>query len=363
MDNTARIVISGYYGFDNIGDEAVLSTIISSLREYIPNVSITILSNNPEKTKKVYNVEAINRWNFGDICKAIKSCDLFISGGGSLLQDITSFKTIPYYLGIVRIALHYKKKVVFYSQGVGPVNKSFNKWLIKRIVSKVDHVFVRDNSSKELLQSLGVKAPVTVAADPVLGISIDKSLVNSIKNSFEEKKTAGICLRPWHNNEQIINSLLPHLKKLIKEGYDLYFLPMYYEQDLDIAKEIYDQLGDQAKLINKKLTIEETLAYTASFDFIIGMRLHSLIMATVAGTPVIGLSYDPKVKAFMDEMQMQYCIDINEISEENVGENLSQLIENLDTERQRLKLAYNKKIEDIYSPVIYIKERLEERKP
>ncbi len=362
MDNAARIVISGYYGFDNIGDEAVLCTIISSLREYIPNVSITILSNNPEKTKKTYGVQAINRWHFGEICKSIKACDLFISGGGSLLQDITSIKTIPYYLGIVKIALHYKKKVIFYSQGVGPVNKSINKWLIKKIVNKVNHVFVRDSSSKELLINLGVKAPITVAADPVLGISIDKSLVDSIKTSFEEKKTVGICLRPWHNKDQIIDSLLPHLKQLIEKGYNLYLLPMYYEQDLNIAQEIYSQLGDNTKLINKKLTIEETLAYTASFDFLIGMRLHSLIMATVAATPVVALSYDPKVKAFADEMQMQYCIDVNEISKDNIGEALTNLIENLDTEKQRLRLAYNKKIEDVYSPVIYIKECLEERK-
>lgn len=362
MDNTARIVISGYYGFDNIGDEAVLSAIISSLREYIPNVFITILSNNPEKTKRLYHVDAVDRWNFGEICKAIKGCDLFISGGGSLLQDVTGCKTIPYYLGIVRLALHYKKKVVFYSQGIGPVNKSVSKWLIKKIVSKVDHVFVRDNFSKQLLLDLGVTSPITVAADPVLGIAIDKSLVSSIKDSFGEQKTAGICLRPWDNNKQIINSLLPHLKQLIEEGYVLYFLPMYYDQDLDISQEIYNQLGDQVKLINKKLTIEEALAYTASFDFVIGMRLHSLVMAVVANTPVMALSYDPKVKAFVDEMQIPYCIDVQQISTENTGEVLMSLIENLETEKQRLKLAYNKKLEDIYSPVIYIKECLEEKK-
>ncbi len=149
-----KIVISGYYGFDNIGDEAVLYTIISTLKSEIPDVSITVLSNNPEKTAELYEVKSINRWDIKSIARVIKNSDMLISGGGSLLQDITSSKTIPYYLAIVKIAQLYRKKVVFYSQGIGPVDKKLGRSLIKRVANKVDAIFVRDIASKDLLQEI-----------------------------------------------------------------------------------------------------------------------------------------------------------------------------------------------------------------
>ena len=127
MSNTNKIVLSGYYGFDNIGDEAVLFSIITALRKEIKDVHITVLSNNPDKTKALYGVESVNRWDIKAVARSIKESDLLISGGGSLLQDVTSSKTIPYYLAIVKIAQFYKKKVVFYSQGIGPVNKGISR--------------------------------------------------------------------------------------------------------------------------------------------------------------------------------------------------------------------------------------------
>ncbi|MBF6633431.1 MAG: polysaccharide pyruvyl transferase family protein, partial [Planococcus sp. (in: Bacteria)] len=90
-----RIVLSGYYGFDNVGDEAILYAIIHSLKEYYPRIEIIVLSNKPEKTAETYRVKAVNRWSLKDIRAAIKSSDGLISGGGSLLQDETGRKSIP----------------------------------------------------------------------------------------------------------------------------------------------------------------------------------------------------------------------------------------------------------------------------
>ena len=108
MADAVKIVLSGYYGFDNIGDEAVLYAIITALRNEIENVELTVLSNNPEKTKALYGVSSVNRWKIPEVIKAIKQADLLVSGGGSLLQDVTSSKTVPYYLAIVKIAQLFK---------------------------------------------------------------------------------------------------------------------------------------------------------------------------------------------------------------------------------------------------------------
>lgn len=376
MADTVKIVLSGYYGFDNIGDEAVLYAIVKAIREQIKDVSITVLSNNPEKTKSLYGVESVNRWQLKEVAKVIKESDLLVSGGGSLLQDVTSSKTIPYYLAIVKIAQFYKKKVVFYSQGIGPVDKSTSRWLIKKVVNKVDGIFVRDPKSKALLEEIGVKKPVSVAIDPVLGLG--KGEVED--SSKKVPPTVGIYIRPWQDeahDKNMLDSMTEGLTDLLAKGYNLCFIPMHYEQDREIAKKLAKEVEDMAlnkqiiaktevnrievnriEVIDKNLTIKEVLAYTASFEFVIGMRLHSLIMAAATYVPMLGLSYDPKVTAFIQEVQVPYCINTNELTKENFNEQLKKLEENKIEQKANLQKVLEEKQERIYLPTLCIKTLL-----
>ena len=371
MSNTNKIVLSGYYGFDNIGDEAVLYAIITALRKEIEHVEITVLSNNPEKTRAVYGVESVNRWDMKAVTKAIKASDLLISGGGSLLQDVTSGKTVPYYLTIVAIAQFCKKKVVFYSQGIGPVQKNLSRWLIKRVVNKVDGIFVRDHASKALLEEIGIKKPIGEALDPVLGIQIPE-----VKEEGQIQKTVGIYLRPWKDAAHDANlraSLLPGLLDLLDEGYQLTFIPMHYEQDLEIAQTLAKEVKEAAsrekqldeavleakiEVIDKMLSIEEVLTYTKSFDLVIGMRLHSLIMAAASKVPVMGLSYDPKVTEFMNEIEVPYCLDTTTLTEDGFIKVLKEVEATKEAQKDHLEAILEAKKERIYLPVARIKELL-----
>nr|WP_302599838.1 polysaccharide pyruvyl transferase CsaB [uncultured Cellulosilyticum sp.] len=373
MATTKQIVLSGYYGFDNIGDEAVLFSIVSLLKKEIPGVRIMVLSNNPEKTKATYNVESVNRWDMKTVAKVIKQSDLLISGGGSLLQDVTSSKTIPYYLAIVKIAQFYKKKVVFYSQGIGPVNKGFSKTLMKMIVNKVDGIYVREPASKALLQEIGIKKPVEVSIDPVIGINLGRT---KHEPTVEMKKPAvGVYLRSWQNeahDEHLIQAMLPTLRQLIAEGYKLYFIPMHYDQDRSIAQTIKDKLIEmgraesknleaEVEVVDKMLSIEEVLDYTASFEMIIGMRLHSLIMAAAEKVPMVALSYDPKVTAFMKEIeQSQYCMDSGKVTAEEFKEKIERLIMNKEKQKEQLVEVFEAKKDKIYLPLNKVKELLGE---
>ncbi|MGL5677075.1 MAG: polysaccharide pyruvyl transferase CsaB [Cellulosilyticaceae bacterium] len=360
MDNKTKVVISGYYGFNNIGDEAILYTMIEMLKKNIPNISITVLSNNPEETEKTYQVEAINRWDIRSIVKHIKGCDMVVSGGGSLLQDVTSWKTIPYYLGIIKLGLIYRKKVVFYSQGIGPVNKWWNKWLIKKVASQADHIFVRESMSEKLLKEIGVTAPTSVAIDPVFGIHLDNQLADEMPQLVEHTKKIGVYLRPWKNDKAMVENVCRTLKTLINEGYEIYMMSMHYEQDIAIARQIADKLkSDRVVVVDQSLSIDETLAYTAQFDFIIGMRLHSLIMAVAVGTPTIALSYDPKVENVMGEMNINHYIKVEELTDSNLLEEIRWVEAHLIEEKQAMQQTYEQKIEQIYSPIFYIKECLE----
>ena len=122
-----NILISGYYGFDNIGDESILRTLVTSLRERIPDCSLTVLSHDPAATREKYGVEAVERMSPLAIARAVRRCDMLISGGGSLLQDVTSSKSLHYYLAIIRFAQLLGKKVFIYSQGIGPIEKDADR--------------------------------------------------------------------------------------------------------------------------------------------------------------------------------------------------------------------------------------------
>lgn len=370
MANTIKIVLSGYYGFDNIGDEAVLYAIIKAIKNEIKEVELTVLSNNPEKTKALYGVHSVNRWQFKEVIRAIKESDLLVSGGGSLLQDVTSSKTIPYYLAIVKIAQLYKKKVVFYSQGIGPVQKGLSRLLIKHVVSKVDGIFVRDAQSKKLLQEIGIKKEITLAIDPVLGIHLEKQEIKPTT------KTVGIYIRPWLNkehDEKLVDSMSEGLTMLLQEGYKLCFIPMHYHQDREIAQQLVKSVEERAikkgigtkeeiatwiEVVDKSLSIKEVLAYTSGFQWIIGMRLHSLIMAAACQVPMIGISYDPKVTAFMKEMEIPYCLQSETLTAEKFIEALQDLKANDKEQRKQLKETLIQKEQRIYLPAKCIKELL-----
>lgn len=359
MDSKKSIVISGYYGFNNIGDEAVLSSIITALRKQMPNVQITVLSNAPSQTKAFYGVEAINRWKIKEISQAIKKSDLVISGGGSLLQDVTSSKVIPYYLGIVKIAQFYKKPVVFYSQGVGPIAKGISKYLVKHICNKVNHIFVRDEGSKKLLETIGVrKAPITVTIDPVLGIEVKEEVLEKIKPLMVADKKVGLYIRPWKNDKKMIEQLTEISHYIAAKGYTLYLVPMYYKEDLNLSKELASHLSEHVHVIDQEMTIDEVVAYTKTFDFIIGVRLHSLIMAHAVGVPMIGLSYDPKVEGFIKEVEAPYCLDIDALNITRLKENIDTIIENLEKEKERISAVNIKKKQKVELPAEYIKNLL-----
>lgn len=363
MERTNKIVLSGYYGFDNIGDEAVLYSILELLKKEINNVEITVLSNNPEKTSTTYGVKSVNRWDMKSVAKVIKESDLLISGGGSLLQDVTSSKTIPYYLAIVKIAQFYKRKVVFYSQGIGPVSKGFNKWLIKYVVNKVDGIFVREPGSKRLLEDIGIRKPIEVAIDPVIGIEGNGVELEEVKN----EKSVGVYIRPWQNeahDTKLIRSLTKGLSYMAINGYKLYLIPMHYDQDKDIAYKLKQSLlesgvsGEMIVVVDKKLSIDEVLAYTKSFDMVIGMRLHSLIMSAASKVPMLALSYDPKVDSFMKEIELPYIINTENISSEIFLEQAKAVMNNQNEQRIHLKKMYEVKKEKIYLPINFIKKIL-----
>lgn len=305
-----RVLISGYYGFNNIGDESILRTVLLNLRENFDDLDITILSHNPQDTTEKYGVHAVERMSLPKVLKAIRNCDLLIFGGGSLLQDVTSNSSIFYYLFVIRMALLFNKKVLLYSQGVGPIRSTFNRRLTARYLKKVDEIAVRDEASAKLLTDIGVPGEkIAVTADPVMRIRrADPEEGKEIFRSIGLERQEGRPIVGWAIKSSDLSS--PFLEEIARsirwldETYqvDSVLIPFHYEQDAAVVNQIADRLDGKVYCIREKYLSDEILSIIGNLDCLVGVRLHSLIFAAIMDVPSIGISYDPKVDAFMDSI-------------------------------------------------------------
>lgn len=302
----ASIVISGYYGFANAGDEAMLTAMVEAFAALDPEVNILVLSGNPQQTRQQHGVKAIHRLNYPEIIAALRSADLLISGGGSLLQDVTSDRSFYYYLSIVMLAKKMGVPVMLYAQGIGPVQGNLARSAMRVIGNMVDLITVRDHGSKEELENLlVVKPPVHVTADPVLALmpmdrAIGRMLFGQKGIERSSRPCIGICVREWQN--------WSHYKKVFAEVADkiiqkwdaqLVFLPMQWPEDVTAAKEIARRAKHDIPVLDEPYTTNELLAMIGQLDVLIGIRLHALIFAAIMNVPVIGVSYDPKIERFL----------------------------------------------------------------
>ena len=300
-----KILISGYYGFGNAGDEALLSSMLEALREIEPDADITVISGNPEETKKTHGVKAVGRFDMIGIYKAIQRCHMLISGGGSLLQDVTSARSLSYYLSIIALANTLRKKVMIYAQGIGPLHKPLARMTVGRVLNQVSMITVRDHASKEELLSLGVtKVPIVVTADAVLGMHpVDVSIAEPILEPYALDRTkpiVGVSVRAWQNCKSYRAVLSESLDSIQQEvGANIVCIPMQHPEDTEEAKAIVALMKGPAHVLSGSYSTTELLALSGVIDVMIGVRLHALIFSALMETPCLGISYDPKIANFL----------------------------------------------------------------
>jgi polysaccharide pyruvyl transferase CsaB len=319
-----KIVISGYYGFNNVGDESILISIVNNLKKSISDLEITVLSVNPQSTARKHSVHSIDRKNLWQIYKEIRNCDVLISGGGSLLQDVTSRRSIIYYLAIMLIAIFLKKKVLIYSQGIGPINRKLNKLMVRWVLNKVDCITVRDDKSQEELKSLGVCIPpIYVTADPV--ISLEKGDVEAGKEiliregmgKYDSRPLIGFAIRGWRKDERLKKTICETADSLISQyGMNVVFIPFHFGEDIKILQEIEKEMKHKAIFIKNRYDIKTMLGIVGNLELLVGVRLHSLIFAAIMNVPMIAVSYDPKIDSFIRSLGFDVLCEVNELETE-----------------------------------------------
>lgn len=324
------VVICGAYGRGNAGDDAILEAILQEMRSIDPDMPITVLTKDPKATRLTYRVRTAGRMDVGTWKKAMRHAGLYINGGGSLIQDVTSRRSLWFYLHNIQAAHKAGCKVQMYGCGIGPVLREQHRKLAASVLNaSVDVITLREPDSLKELQSMGVTKPeILLTADPALTLpaasedEIDSVLLRA--GIPPHGKYLCFALRNWKGFED----KAPLFAQAAKYAYETYGLtPVFAAVEkhldpvagrlaaagLDIPHYFLDDAGSAGTIIGA----------LSRMQAVVSMRLHALIFAAGQGIPLAGVVYDPKVSAFLRYIGQEQFVDLAELT----GQNLCAMID------------------------------------
>lgn len=313
-------VICGAYGRGNAGDEAILKAILSSLREIDADMPFWVMSRNRKETREADRVRAIYLFNVFAFFRSLKKAKIFVNGGGSLIQDVTSSRSLYFYLFTLWAAKRQGCRVLMYGCGIGPLKSERNRKLAAKVLNKTTEVItLRDSKSMRLLKEIGVDKPeIILTADPV--VNIKKSNPVQIESAFrsegieETEALIGFCLRNWPQF-----NCYDQVAKAADYAYETYgvtpvFLPIEVPADISAARKVTERMKAPYYVCTKQHEVGDLIGMLGSMRAVVGMRLHSLIFATAGGSPVVGISYDVKVDSFLQDLDSKACLALEELT-------------------------------------------------
>jgi polysaccharide pyruvyl transferase CsaB len=356
-----KITIHGFYGQGNLGDEAILKALLQEFSKF-PNIKVVVFSRDPEKVSEIHGVRSLperGRRSLLRIIWEIKTNDLFILGGGGLLKDYgTDSSSLERWLRLLQLAKRLNVKTALCAVGVENVRYDESRKLIRDVLNKVDLITVRDCNSKDFLIDIGVTNEVKVVTDPAVLLANNNT--SKIKDISMPPRVI-ICVRHWFSkdeyieepevNEKFIRSLSVTADFLVEQyNAKIDFIPFRttsYDDDRIVAKQVvsYMKYKDRTHIHSRAPGVDEYIEIAKQSSLVIGMRLHSLILGTSVGVPVIGLEYMPKVKAYMDSIgQTEYSLNLETITSdklisliENIFNNYNTILEKMLSEVSKLQ--------------------------
>lgn len=289
-----KAILCGYYGYGNGGDEALLATLLQMLPREVEPI---ILSGNPMKTQEQYGVKSYARMKVFDLFKVFREGDIFIWGGGSLIQDSTSLKSALYYTTLMKFAQKKGLKTIAWAQGIGPLNYPITRQFARSCFRECDGISVRDQGSAFWLKNWQI--PFSLAPDPVWVLSALRG------GQLEGLPTPRVAVNLRSHGSLTSEKLTVLTEALIRfqqvTKTFIILVPFQESQDLKIAKHLQKALSENSQIISLE-NPRELKGLFQQVDLLIGMRLHSLIMAASERCKCFALSYDPKVTHLMEEL-------------------------------------------------------------
>ncbi len=338
-----QVLIAGYYGFGNLGDEAILVGIVRRLKEGWPGARLRVTHGGFSPV--LPDVEPVPWNDLPALVEAAHTADLIVLGGGGIFFDYWAFEAdsvltrrmggVTYYATFPLLATLLRKPLAIWAVGVGPFRSEAARRLTRLSFLQADYASVRDPDSAAVLAELGIEADrVTVAADPAFDLEpVSRQRVEQILRREGVpfgRPLLGVALRQWDvgvDPEVWVTAVAAALDRFVV-AHDLtaIFIPFqqvpgHLTDDRQAALEVAARMScpDRVVMLAGNYSPEEVAGLLAQCDLVVGMRLHSVVLAAVAGTPAVCLVYDPKVRAAARRLGLEeYAVEIANLNAENL---------------------------------------------
>ncbi len=319
-------VVCGAYGKGNAGDDAILEAIVKELRDIDPDLPIWVLSRTPKETRLNYRVNALYTFRLDKFWRRLGRTKLYINGGGSLMQDVTSRRSLWFYLLTIAMAHKRHNKVLMYGCGIGPIQYPSNRRRCARVLRKnVDAITLRDVHSKEELADMGVTGPeIVLAADPTVILPpAEPAVVDGLMEQWGlDREGRYICftLRAWPGFDEKVDVFAAGARYAYEtHGLTPVFLPIEARLDTPAAKKVADRLGETPHFIAPQCANSaQVIGIFARMEAVVSMRLHALVFAAGQGVPLVGIVYDQKVSSFLDYIGQDLYMDLKDVTAEGL---------------------------------------------
>lgn len=314
-DKRKKVLISGYYGFDNFGDEVILGILLDKLKD----CNVTVMTANPRKTFDTYGVHTIQTFSYDHVMREIARCDVLISGGGSLLQNVTSNGSLLFYTMIIRFALMLNKDVMIFAQGIGPIKGFLANFITKSVLKKCKYVSVRDEKSKKLLDKWKIKS--NLVCDPVYSLEVENP---------ERTSKIGIQLRKYDTlTDELFDNIIKQIRKRFYDR-EIELLCLQDEVDTGISQVFINKLRAVDKSIKVRLVNglnnKQIIERISQYDCLIGMRYHACLVSAKYGVKTLAVAYDPKVELLAEDLGLP-CLSM--VDKKNDYEKAFNIMEDL----------------------------------
>lgn len=297
------VTVLGYYGFKNAGDEAILAGLVGRLRTECPRTTVVAVTIDTEHTRMTHGVEAVDRNDYSGIIRILRRSDAFILGGGGLLQDVTSRRSLWYYLGWTAMARRLCVPTVAYGLGVGPIYHADSRSLIRRVMGRMSAIGLRDVESADELSRCGLAGDRwIVTGDGTLGLppisEQEAADARAYLSTLGPPPYLGLALRPW-GDEGWLAGLGARVNQAARRS-SATVLAFSFQPSTDgpLADRFLRTMSGPATLVPPVENPRRLMALIGACDSVVAMRLHALVFAAMARRPAIGLAYDPKVERF-----------------------------------------------------------------
>lgn len=331
------VVLCGAYGYGNAGDEAILEAIVRELRTLDPELPICVMTRKPRETEERLGVKAHYTFNIPAFCWEALRSRLYLNGGGSLIQDVTSRRSLWFYLLTISLAKRLGSKVLMYGCGIGPVKHPDDRKLAASIINKrVDAITLRDPVSKEELERMGVTEPeIIVAADPTVVLTAaEPAVVDELFRRWgmePDGRYLGITVRPWAGFEakaSVFAAAADHAYH--QHGLTPVFIPIERRRDVPAAGKVAELMTAPCHIMEEDVGTAGTLGVFGRMKAVVSMRLHALIFSASQGVPLVGVVYDPKVSAFLKAVGQDLYTDLEHLTAEALCAQIDAVAERID---------------------------------